>query len=43
VTVIKLSDDEKVVGVDRIPFIEGLEEEGSEDELTGEEIGPEES
>ena len=43
VTVIKLSDDEKVVGVDRIPFIEGLEEEGSEDELTGEDIGPEES
>ena len=43
VTVIKLSDAEKVVGVDRIPFIEGLEEEGAEEELTDEDGGPEAS
>ncbi|MEN9682169.1 MAG: hypothetical protein RLZZ627_2062 [Pseudomonadota bacterium] len=43
VTVIKLSDAEKVVGVDRIPFIEGLEEEGAEEELTDEDDGPEAS
>ena len=30
VTVIKLSEDEKVVGVDRIPYIEGLDDEGTD-------------
>jgi DNA gyrase subunit A len=33
VTVIKLSEDEKVVGVDRIPYIEGLDDEGLDGDL----------
>jgi DNA gyrase subunit A len=39
VTVIKLSEDEKVVGVDRIPYIEGLDDEGADGDGDLDEIG----
>ena len=38
VTVIKLSEGENVVGVDRIPYIEGLDDEGSEEEDAADDI-----
>jgi DNA gyrase subunit A len=37
VTVIRLAEGEHVVGVDRIPYIEGLEDDGLEDEGESEE------